>query len=311
MFSKLFSLDQITPALLQAIERAVLSVEPMLKQTGGYPAAYRKPVMHALEYARSLALCVPGPVVVNPDSFARDNYVHAIFPSMDSLSEALRSSVAMQAYLREQGSGDEIYALMGMRRMEKTITGMELSGQVIQQDVLQHMVYFVSHTIENPAPSEQQARDQIAWRFFDSLLDKVAKRVTSRKQQMQVQRQELDALMDSLRAAGTETRPALEEKLSGMLSGMPDTATALEDYTDDFDAVLLNPEKYLRLSKSSMALDSMGVQRDVDETTPMLVFSELVGFDRRDWTVTMVNCRNMKQDTFTERLETAYRMLSI
>jgi hypothetical protein len=41
------------------------------------------------------------------------------------------------------------------------------------------------------------------------------------------------------------------------------------------------------------------------------VFNELIGFDRRDWTVTMVHCSNIQSETFAARLETAYRMLSI
>jgi len=66
---------------------------------------------------------------------------------------------------------------MGMRRHEKAMMGMELSGQLIQRDVPQQVVYFTSHTIEYPAPSEEQVREQVAWSFFDSLVDKVAKRL--------------------------------------------------------------------------------------------------------------------------------------
>lgn len=317
LFGRLFAFDEKTDVaeVWSAIERAVSNVEPQLKQASGYPKAYRKPVMHALEYARSLALSVPGPVAVNLDSYASDAYVHAIFPSMDNVSEAFKTSLDLQEYLRKPYSGDEVYALMGMRRREKTVMGMELSGQVIQQDVPQQVVYFISHTIENPAPSEKQARDQMAWSFFDSLVNKVAKRVALRKQAMQSQRQELDSLMTRLRAANTLTRPALEAELTKMLDSMPSTASSLDlsHYLEDFEAVLLNPEQYLRLNQSSMILDSMGIKRDSAGVTQgeKLIFNELIGFDRRDWTVTMVHCSNIQSETFSARLETAYRMLSI
>ena len=141
MFRRLFGLGQKdTPELLPAIERAVSRVDLLLKQTGKYPEAYREPVMTALEYARNLAFSVPGPVAVNLDAYAKDPYVHAIFPSMDLVSEAFRTSLAVQDYLREHPSTDEVYALMGMRRREKTMMGMELSGEVIQRDVPQHVV---------------------------------------------------------------------------------------------------------------------------------------------------------------------------
>jgi len=195
IFSHLFGLDQKdTPDLMQAIERAISGVEPLLKEARGYPAAYRKPVRTALEYARSLALSLPGPVAVNLESYARDSYVHAIFPSMDFVSEAFRASRAIQDYLHENPSTDEAYALMGMRRFEKTMMGMELSGQVIQRDVPQNVVYFTSHTIVDPAPSEALARNRVAWGFFNNLVGNVAKRVASRKQEMQSKMQEMDLL---------------------------------------------------------------------------------------------------------------------
>lgn len=316
MFRHLFGLDQKdAPELLPAIERAVSGVEPLLKQAGNYPDAYRKPVATALEYAHSLALSVPGPVAVNLDSYARDAYVHAIFPSMDFVSDAFRASRAMQDYLREYPATNEVYALMGMRRREKTMMGMELSGQVIQRNVPQHVVYFTSHTIESPAPSEQQARDQIAWGFFDSLVNKVAKRVALRKQEMQSQLQEKDLLMARLHAANAQTRPALESELSRILANMQAITRSLDlhHYLDDFEAVLLNPEQHLRLDQFPIILDSMGIRRDNDETAQgkPILFNDLIGFDRRDWTVTMVYCRNMQSETFAARLETAYRKLSI
>lgn len=314
VFRRLFDLGQKdTPELLSAIERAISGVEPLLKQAGKYPEAYRKPVRTALEYAHSLALSVPGPMSVNLDAYASDPYVYAIFPSMDLVSEAFRSSRAIQNYLRKHPATDETYALMGMRRWEKTIMGMELSGQVIQRDVPQHVVYFTSHTVENPAPSEQQARDQIALSFFESLVDKVAKRVASRKQEMQLQLQELDVLKARLHTANAETRPALEKEFSRMLTSIQNTTRSLDlhNYIDDFEAVLLNPEQHLRLDKAPMILDRMGIRRDGDESAQgtTVIFNDLIGFDRRDWTVTIVHCRTI-QDYKADYIEEATRYLA-
>ena len=301
--------------VLPAIERAISRVEPLLKQASGYPGSYRKSVITALEYARSLAANVPGPVVVNRESYANDPFVHALFPSLDFVLDAFGASHAMQGYYREFPDTDEVYALMGMRRREKTMIGMELSGDVIQRDVPQKVIYFTSHTIENPASGEKQARDQVAWSFFDSLVCKVAKRIEARKQERQAQVQEKDLLMARLRAANAGTRPALEEELSTMLTRMQATASSLDlrNYIEDFEAVLLNPEQHLRLSQTSIIMDSMGIRRNGDDANPgePVMFSELIGFDRRDWTVTMVYCSNLQNESFAERLDTAYRKLSL
>ena len=41
------------------------------------------------------------------------------------------------------------------------------------------------------------------------------------------------------------------------------------------------------------------------------MFNELIGYDRRDWTVTMVNCSNLHGESFSTKLEKANRKLAI
>ncbi len=317
LFGQLFGNDREkdTPELLPAIERAVSAVEPLLRQAGGYPENYRKPVMAALEYAHSLAASIPGPVAVNRESYAKDAFVHALFPSADDVVDAFCASHALQDYYRGFPAADELYALMGMRRCEKTMVGVELTGEVVQRDVVQKVVYFTSHTIENPAPTEQQARDQAAWSFFDSLVGKVKQRIEARKQDKLSQLQEKDMLVARLRAADAETRPALEKELTKMMAHIQATASSLElhNYTDDFETVLLNPEQHLRLNQVPIVLDSMGIRRESGDASrdEAVVFNELIGFDRRNWTVTMVHCSNMQSESFATRLDKACRKLAI
>ena len=317
MLSRLLGFDRNKDMaeLLPVIERAVSKVEPLLKQTSGYPEIYHKPATVALEYVRSLAASVPGPVVINRESYARNPFVHALFPSLDFVLDAFSASRALRDYRSEFPDSGEIYALMGMRRWEKSMMGMELSGHVIQHDVPQNMVYFTSHTIENPAPSEKQAREQVIWSLFDSLVSKVAKRVGERKLKKLSQLQEKDALMARLRAADTQARPALEKELSRVVAGMQATVRSLDlrNYIEDFEAVLLNPEQHLRLDQTSIILDRMGIRRDSEDVNQgeSVTFNDLIGFDRRNWTVTMVCCSNMQSESFAARLETAYRTLAI
>jgi len=316
VFRHLFGFDQAVAAeLLPVIEHAVTIVDPRLKLTGGYPDHYRKPVLNALEYSRTLALNVPGPVSINLNTYAQNAYVHAIFPSKDFISEAFRASRAIQEYFIENPTSNQAYALMGMRRHEKTLMGVELSGQVIQRDVPQQVVYFNGHTIVDTAPTEAQARDRVAWGFFNNLVDKVAKRISSRKAEMQSQLQELNLLKVHLHTAHEDTRPGLEKELSRLLDTVQTTATTLDlrHYMNDFEDVLLNPEQHLRLHQSPIILDSMGIRQNTsgDADSDSIIFNDLIGFDRRIWTVTMVHCSNMQIESFTSRLETAYRNLCI
>jgi hypothetical protein len=87
----------------------------------------------------------------------------------------------------------------------------------------------------------------------------------------------------------------------------------LRNYDADFKAVLLHPEEYLRLVQTAINLDSMGIRRAADDTGrgKAILFNDLVGYDRRDWTVTMVRCSNLQNQSFAEKLDKAYRRLAI
>lgn len=317
VFGRLFGREgrQDSPGLRPAIDRAIDSVEPLLRQAKGYPADYRKPVAAALEYAQSLAASVPGPVSVSRESYARDTLVHALFPDIDYVGEAIGSSVALRDYLRELHAGRDLYALMGMRRFEKSVVGMELSGAVVQRDVAQKAVYFTSHTIENPAPTEQQARELVAMSFFDNLVGRVKSLVLQRKQDKQGLLLEKDLLMAKLRTASDRDRPMLEKQLDEQLKSLQAAFGALESgqYIEDFETVLLQPQRYLRLDQAPINIDSMGIRREGDdaERGRAIMFNDLIGYDRRDWTVMMVHCTNLRADSFAAKLDKAYRRLAI
>lgn len=314
MFGHVFDLEREkdTPALRFAIERAIDQVEPLIKLTHGYQANYQKAVATALDYAHSLASSVPGPVTIDRASYASNAFVHALFPSADAVMDAFTASWALQNYYQKFPDTDAMYALMGMRRLEKHSTGMELAGEVIQRDVVQNTIYFTGHTLENPAPTEQQSREQVALSFFDSLVGKVKQRITARKQDMQSQLLDENQLLTRLRKADAKSRPALEAELAKRVAGMQTAASGLNpgNYLEDFEAVLLHPEQHLKLRQTPIVMDNMGIRRSNTDAEAIL-FNELIDFDRRNWTVTMVYCSNMKSESFSTRLTNAYRRLAI
>lgn len=295
IFSRFFSRHSDDPEILPAIERAVMQVDPNLARGYGYPARYREAVTHALEYARSLAESLPGPVTLNRKSFAADPLVHAIFPDPDAIDEALRESHAMIDFRRSHPGSPEIYALMGMRRMEKNLMGYELSGDMLQADAIRKVVYFTTHTIESPARSEARSRHLVAMRFFDSLVASVVRKTALRRQAMSELSRRKDLISAKLRLASPEARETLEKSLMEVVLEMQQSAEGLDvrHHIEDFETVLFNPEQYLGLDRTALNIDGMGIQLDGKPGDNAIVFNDLLGFDRRRWTVTMVRCTDV------------------
>jgi len=221
----------------------------------------------------------------------------------------------MQQYLRGSQSVGEFYALMGMRRVDKKLFGMELAGSTLQRDVAQQATYFVSHTIVDPSPDEALAREHIARRFFHKLVDKVKVRIEQRRQRKEALIAERNDLMQRLRSVSNIERAVIEGRMGKLAEELESIVESLEldHYLEDFEAVLLNPGEYLHLNQSTITLDNMGIRRGTEdiEQGHELKLSELIGYDRRDWTVTIVRYTNLQYETFAEKLDKAYRYLSL
>lgn len=300
----------------EAIERAVQRVEPRLRQGADHPRRYRRPVARALEYVEALAQAIPGPVEMSPERYARDPFVHALFGSPEEMQHALCMSHAMHEYARRPGGpGTDAYALMGMRRIEKTAFGMEMTGDVIRREVAQRVVCFTDHTLNGPAPTEAEARRLLMWNLFDSLVDRLAERLTARQRVRQDLQMEKDYLSAQLRAATADKRAALQQRLDALLAELARATIALDlrHIAADFDEILLAPERHLRLEQVTLRLDGMGVLRDGGgANTHDLDFTDLHGRDRRRWTVVMVHCQPRPELlSMTERLREAGRWLQL
>lgn len=303
------------PELPAAIERAVDRVEPRLRQAGGYPERYRQPVAHALDYVRKLAAQVPGPVAINREAYASDPLVHALFASADDVRAALCVSQAMRDFRRDHPEAGEVYALIGMRRGTKSMLGIEMEGELLRRDVPQKAVYFTDHTLADPGRTEAEARQRIALGFFDSLLSHVRLRVEQRKQEKTTLEQSRDELLARLRGADRGRRDELEPQLRETLDrlGRVSAALDLRRYGEDFDAVLLTPERYVFLERTAMILDGMGLLREPDSSgSTQVEFCDLIGRDRRRWTVAMMYCDRLRDEsTMGERMELAQRWLGL
>lgn len=304
---------RIDADLADTVAWSIDQVEPRLHQIGGYPRRYAPSIAHAWTYCRSLAAQVPGPVTVNRQAFAQDPLVHALFSSPEGIAQALVQSKAVREWHQNAGKEQGVFALMGVRRWEKDIFGVEDRGGVLRRDVAQKAVYFSDHTFSNLGLTLADARALLARQFMSSLLA----RVNDRLEEIRWNRQRLEREQDEMRArlranpGSTEHQAALHQTMAALREAV--AALDLRNYADHFDAVLQQPEPYLHLRPVSMSLDAMGIhqQQAEDGQAPPLALSEMACRDRRRWIVMLVHCRLDELPDYQERLATAEHWLAI
>lgn len=295
-------------ALGVALARAVETVDPLLGAVPGWERRLAPAVTRALAYCERLAQAVPGPVTVDAAAFAADPVVHALFATADDIGEMLGRSRELREVLADPAhlAADEFHALLGLRQREKAVSGVALEGGVLRQDVPQRLLYFADHTLGEIAADVESTRHRLRLAVFDSLARGFAAWVA------ELRRQRLDAgtalQVERARNGRTERRLELEERHREAIASL-----APERLLDAYAEWLGAAETRVFLKPGEVTVDRMGVIKEAvtTEGDTTLRLPELIGRDRRQWTVLLVRIRRADALDAVRRRDEANRYLLI
>lgn len=296
-----------TDAVIEAaIERVVDGTDPRLRAVNRYRYKLWDAVAHSVKYTVTLMNRLPPPIDASHRHFTSTPLLRAAFVSPDHLRETLSFSKHMHDY-QYQNPGllpVELYGLLSMERVEKTVLGIERQGDMIRRDVPQTTVNFRNHHFTFPAESEQGTRQELTKRAFDSLIETALMQLTDtriRRQELeQQQRQLLQKKASAMQSGQMGLGPllastplnqadasALERQLFDIQEELKqiraDSAT-IEHLLQQVVATLSKPEKHLRLERIALTLDHMNIKASPDspQVVNALTFDEaLLGKDGR------------------------------
>jgi TfoX/Sxy family transcriptional regulator of competence genes len=277
------------PLLEQRLAWAIEQIDPRLKSFGNYPHAYLPAITAASRYAARLAAALPDCLDLRPDHYAQEPQLHALFGDVAAITSSMRESSAITAYCAEQGvpPGGELFALMGMRRHEKSVFGTVVDGDTLLQGVQQTLVYFDSHTLTLPAASREELQARIETDLFQSLIYSLRAVIAEGARQKQKLETEREILTSRLRRHTAE-REALAAQLQQVQQQLEPLSRewALASYPEHFNRFMQQPEHHLRLEECDMPIDMRGVLRESKgRLAGHFTFYDLHGRDRRIWTL--------------------------
>ncbi len=281
--------EPVDPAIKSLVERAVERIDPRLKSFSNYPKVYIPAVSAASNYAKQLVAQLPGCIVLSPGGYAQDPLLHALFTDVGSIHSSVHESSAISEYAQQQALPleGEVFALMGMRRQEKTVFGAQLKGDVLQNDVRQTLVSFYSHTLILPCADEAEFRRKLEQHFFDSLINSFSEVIAVGITKLRALEAERDVLASRLRGHPPHSE-AMEAELESVRRQLDEANDdyGLKHYHLIFEAFMDVATQYLRLEQVEMPIDMRGVMRESDERLAgKFVMHDLIGRDRRNWTL--------------------------
>ncbi|MDH5786251.1 MAG: hypothetical protein OEZ16_11685 [Chromatiales bacterium] len=295
MFERIQSLlGSIVPGpldegLKKQIAHAIKVIDPRLLAFGNYPRGYIKSIEMACGYAETLTQSLPEPINLSPGRFASDPLLHTLFTDVGAINTTVHESRELMSYCHNHGKPKEgeLFALMGMRRHEKTVLGREVAGDQLQSDVQQRVVYFDSHTLCLPVATREAFTLQVKQHLFDSLIQRFRSQMVDsleKRKELQTQRDIMVAREHSHNPlnAGEEARlDAVRRELEQL-----DREYALTNYPSLLANFIAEQQSHLRMERVEIPIDMRGVVREShDRLGGRFTFYDLIGRDRRRWTI--------------------------
>jgi hypothetical protein len=296
-----------TTEILNTVESVVDGTDSKIRLVPGYRKKLQHSVQSSIEYADDLVNQIPTGIEVSRSTFISDPHVNAFFTNVTDLQSIFSHSSEIHDYMEDShDNSTHCCALLCMARTEKTVMGMELSGDMLKRDVMQVSVSFSDHRIYSPAPSEPETREGLKNCLLQGLVSNALERIGKLRltsHHLQSQHQMLHARLRRYQQKSRTAEPgdntAIEiqhamEETSQELEGIEQQMMKVPRLTpgvvlDQVVEVFSQPDEFVRLSKSSLRLNKMGIKISEDSPQPgnQLDLTEVTIGDDRPRVVTL------------------------
>ena len=274
-------------SVLETVDSVADSIDSNIRLVPGYKKKLWSSIQSSLDYTGELVDRIPGVIDVNSRTFTADPYVNAFFANVADLQSVFSHSSEIQDYMDDIRYRDtSCCALLCMRRTEKTVFGMELSGDMLKKDVRQVAVSFSDHRIYSPAPDETGTREGLRHCMFQGLATYALERIMQLKlasHRLQTEHRMLHSRLRHYRQQAiadqsderTDARLEREigdterelEMLEKKLLDTPSVLTPqilLDQVVDVFNA----PDDFVKTRKVPLRLNKMGIKISENSSQP-------------------------------------------
>ena len=254
--------------LAAAVEEVVSGTDARIRSVGSYKTQLRESVHAVLEYVDTLVDGLPAAVAVNQETFFNDPLVNAFFVNPEDLKQIFCNARELQAFFARDANQElaEAYALLFVRKSEKTVLGNALCGDLMLGDVKQTTVSFSDHQILSPCASELMARNSLKAILFRSIV-KYVRVYMIRACYQQLQENQLHKHLDPVHSL---KNPAI--------------------YLQELSRLLSTPMELLKQQASMLRINRMGIclSEQASSAANELQLNEITIGDQQTCIVSMV-----------------------
>ena len=313
-------------------ELVVETVDARIRLQSRYAEKLEGCVRKTIAHLREIGRQPLEPLLHSRASWNDDPRLNAFIASADDVPAFLGRSKELRAFFgvpsqRELG---EAYALLAMKKEERTVLAPKQDGDRVQHEVPQVTVSFSGHRLFAPSATLEATRLEVGRRIIRRLSQQALKRIVDldmkaadlgeRKAWLAARLRLVKLAVDG--AAGlledtVDTRSkmaALERELNETVHDYIETKASvatMASYTGHIKAILDHPEQHVSLQRTPMRLSRMGVRVDDADLGPVnaLTLSELAIGEGVVAVIAIVRCPLAELPAEADPLANAERFL--
>ena len=281
------------PSLLTAIEKAVALTNSRIKLVRGYQARLKPGAGQSIAYLREHISALPPAILFTAAAWGSDPLLKALFVAAADIPQLLARSTQLRSFFDLQPEQHEVYFMLDMRCLEKSLIGMSLQANTVGERE-QTFINFSDHQVRICGAQEIEVRQLLGVQCFEYLVAQALAKIggdrAERKEleenrsvlrlrlRLLQQEQGLGAIFSgsqhsekstqagqSAQASSTtslKTQQEIEAKLldnERQLDALGSTQTVLDNELECLCSVLEEPARYLSFEHQQVFLDSSNV----------------------------------------------------
>jgi hypothetical protein len=295
------------------IELVVEAVEPRCRLNTRYQEKLEGCIRKSIAYLREVGREGLEPVLLTRATWGDDPRLNAFFATADDVPACLGRSNELRAFFEDPSNREvqEAYALLGMKKEERTVFAPQLEGDALRHDVAQVTVSFSGHRLIAPTATLAATRREVGRRIIQRLAQVALSRIVAldmKATELQEHKAYLGARLRMLNLArdgmeGIVKDPAtiadevkviereLKETVDGYIEAKSSLAT-LDAYIERIKEVFSQPERHVALTHTPTRISRMGIKVTDNAMGPVneLALTELsIGEDFRG-AIAIVRC---------------------
>jgi len=336
-FAVLFGQDRVQPDedqqfVAELTDMIVDTVEPKVRADRRYRQKLEPCVRTTMAYLRQVGRTPLQPLVLARAEWSGDPCLNAFFASADDIPAFLGRSKDLRAFFEDPANADvdEAWALLGMRRDEKTVLAPRFEGGMMREEVAQTTVNFSGHKLVAPARSEQLVRLEVGRRIMLRLAQVALGRIleidrkglkseqnkaglSTRLRFLKLAQDGMEGIVEDPSTIAQQIDTAqreLDQAVKDYIE-VKSTLVTLDGYMAQIKEVFGNPEQHVALTRSELQLSRMNVKMDPGSEEPhqALTLAELRVGDRLQAVIAFVRCPRAELPAKQDLLGQAERFL--